>query len=565
MLTDNSTAPLILLVEDDNSHALLIKESFLNALEEYRLVMAGTLCDALSAIEQQSPDLVLTDYRLPDGDGCELVAYVKEMCPVVVTTSYGNEQIAVEAMKAGALDYVVKTSEAFQAMSRIVQRSLREWALIQDHLRAGEELRKSEEKFRALFESAKDGIFLLSLDGIIVSLNESFARMHGHSHEEMLKIRMEDLYTHETSRLLPERMKRLLAEEALTFEVEHYHKEGYIFPLEVSASPITFGGESYFLCFHRDITERKKAEKALTLSISLLNATLESTADGIIVVDANGIFTRWNQKLIDMWHIPEKYLKTQLRAPVLKQIISQIAQPETFISKFKELYKNPEESSTDTLKLTDGRVFRWYSQPQKIGDNVVGRVWSFNDITNYIRAEEALEESNRKLEILSITDGLTGIANRRYFDEVLVLEHARHARSDGELSLLMLDIDHFKEFNDRYGHVKGDECLRQIARAIADSATRPADLPARYGGDEFACILPETDRNGAIAIAEKIRCGIMDLAIQNQDSNVSDHVTVSIGVVTVKCSGDASAPDIIAPVDELLYRAKFCGRNRVEF
>ena len=250
---------------------------------------------------------------------------------------------------------------------------------------------------------------------------------------------------------------------------------------------------------------------------------------------------------------------------MLKQIISQIAQPETFISKFKELYKNPEESSTDTLKLIDGRVFRWYSQPQKIGDNVVGRVWSFNDITNYIRAEEALEESNRKLEILSITDGLTGIANRRYFDEVLVLEHARHARSDSELSLLMLDIDHFKEFNDRYGHVKGDECLRQIARAIADSATRPADLPARYGGDEFACILPETDRNGAIAIAEKIRCGVMDLTIQNRDSNVSDYVTVSIGVMTVKCSGDVSAPDIIAQVDELLYRAKSCGRNRLEF
>jgi len=187
------------------------------------------------------------------------------------------------------------------------------------------------------------------------------------------------------------------------------------------------------------------------------------------------------------------------------------------------------------------------------------------DITERKRAENALEESNRKLEALSITDGLTGIANRRHFDEILAREHARLTRSGAELSLILLDIDHFKAFNDNYGHVKGDECLRRIARVMADCTARPADLAARYGGEEFACILPETDRIGAVVIAEKIRRSILALAIPHKGSDIADVITASLGVVTVPCALDGSTVEILDQADELLYRAKSSGRNRVEF
>jgi diguanylate cyclase (GGDEF)-like protein len=175
------------------------------------------------------------------------------------------------------------------------------------------------------------------------------------------------------------------------------------------------------------------------------------------------------------------------------------------------------------------------------------------------------EELTAKLEALSITDSLTGIANRRRFDEILAQEHARLARSGAELSLILLDIDHFKSYNDNYGHVMGDECLRQIARVIADCTARPADLAARYGGEEFACILPETDQSGAVAIADKIRRGIMALVIPHNGSSVAEYVTASLGVVTVKCTPDESVVDIVAQVDQLLYQAKSRGRNRVEY
>jgi len=188
----------------------------------------------------------------------------------------------------------------------------------------------------------------------------------------------------------------------------------------------------------------------------------------------------------------------------------------------------------------------------------------FTDITERKRAAAALEESNRKLEVQSNTDGLTGISNRRHFDAVLAQEHARHARSGAELSLILLDLDHFKAFNDTYGHVKGDECLRQVARVMAKSARRPADLAARYGGEEFACILPETSRNGAAAIAEEIRQGIIALAIPHAGSSVAEHVTASLGVVTVRCAVGGSVEDIVAQVDKLLYKAKASGRNQIQ-
>lgn len=187
------------------------------------------------------------------------------------------------------------------------------------------------------------------------------------------------------------------------------------------------------------------------------------------------------------------------------------------------------------------------------------------DISANKLAKEQLEESNRKLEALSITDGLTGLANRRHFDEVLAKEHARHIRTGAELSLIMLDIDHFKAFNDCYGHVSGDECLRQIGRAIAEGASRAADLAARYGGEEFACILPETDRAGALVIAEQIRRGIQALAIPHRGSPVAEYVTASLGLATVECSADQAVEELVTRSDEMLYRAKSNGRNRVEF
>jgi diguanylate cyclase (GGDEF)-like protein len=179
-------------------------------------------------------------------------------------------------------------------------------------------------------------------------------------------------------------------------------------------------------------------------------------------------------------------------------------------------------------------------------------------VNNQVELKQARDQLTR----LAITDGLTGLANRRQFDETLLREYARLARHEAELSLLMIDVDHFKAFNDTYGHCKGDDCLRAVARVIADATLRPADLGARYGGEEFACVLPETSAEGANAIAEEIRAKIEMLRIPHACSTGADHVTVSIGVATTRCLPGGSPLDLISEADRQLYRAKLGGRNR---
>lgn len=202
------------------------------------------------------------------------------------------------------------------------------------------------------------------------------------------------------------------------------------------------------------------------------------------------------------------------------------------------------------------KPFPWQGRPVQMCE--------LQDITDRKQSEKALEELNDKLEALSTTDALTGIANRRRFDAALSQEYARHARSGAPLSLIMLDVDKFKEFNDTYGHVSGDACLRRITEVMTARATRPADLVARYGGEEFTCLLPETDHAGALVIAEFIRQDIMGLAIPHEHSAVAPVVTASLGVATVHCSAAGSPLDLVLRVDALLYQAKTGGRNRVE-
>lgn len=192
-------------------------------------------------------------------------------------------------------------------------------------------------------------------------------------------------------------------------------------------------------------------------------------------------------------------------------------------------------------------------------------VIAHEDITERKLMEIALVESNRKLELLTNEDGLTQISNRRHFDAVLSAECGRHARSGSALSLLILDIDHFKHFNDTYGHVQGDECLRSVARALTQCVKRPTDLVARYGGEEFVCLLPDTHLVGAISVAENMRKHIETLAIPHGSSPVSSIVTVSIGLVAVRCEHDTTPEGIVRQADELLYQAKNEGRNRIKF
>jgi diguanylate cyclase (GGDEF)-like protein/PAS domain S-box-containing protein len=180
-------------------------------------------------------------------------------------------------------------------------------------------------------------------------------------------------------------------------------------------------------------------------------------------------------------------------------------------------------------------------------------VQTLRDLTEEKAAQNALEQ-------LATRDGLTGLANRRCFDDTLKAEWARAMRQHQPLSLLMVDVDNFKAFNDANGHLGGDECLKRIAAAVA-SEMRANDLVARYGGEEFAVILPNQALKGAAIVAERIRCRIEQLQVPHGSG--SKHVTVSIGAATAIAATDTDPSQLVATADAALYRAKHMGRNRI--
>jgi len=182
--------------------------------------------------------------------------------------------------------------------------------------------------------------------------------------------------------------------------------------------------------------------------------------------------------------------------------------------------------------------------------------------TKQLEMSRDLASANRELEKLSRQDGLTGIANRRYFDSYLVTEVRRAAREKAPVSLILSDVDHFKAFNDCYGHQAGDDCLRRVAAALSSAGRRPADLAARYGGEEFAMVLPGTVLDGAVDVAQAVSRVIGGLAIPHARSAVDQNVTLSQGVVSLIPEKESASEDLIQHADQALYQAKQQGRNR---
>jgi diguanylate cyclase (GGDEF)-like protein/PAS domain S-box-containing protein len=195
---------------------------------------------------------------------------------------------------------------------------------------------------------------------------------------------------------------------------------------------------------------------------------------------------------------------------------------------------------------------------------LIGIVEQFKNIAERKRYEDALHKANTELQKLATIDALTQLSNRRIFDQQLKTEWKRLRREKAPLSLILCDVDFFKQYNDYYGHQAGDECLKDIAACMNSCIHRPSDLLARYGGEEFVVLLPHTTREGAITIAETIRKKVYALGREHARSDVSESVTISLGVASVVPPLDGQATDsLLKQADEALYASKAAGRNRV--
>ncbi|PKO91960.1 MAG: sensor domain-containing diguanylate cyclase [Betaproteobacteria bacterium HGW-Betaproteobacteria-1] len=193
-------------------------------------------------------------------------------------------------------------------------------------------------------------------------------------------------------------------------------------------------------------------------------------------------------------------------------------------------------------------------------DSLIGFMF---DISERKKTEQELLTLQKKLEELSFKDGLTGIANRRMFDSILETEWADARRNQSPISLIMLDIDYFKQYNDEYGHIQGDVCLTRVAGILNSASSRPRDFVARIGGEEFAIILPETDEASARKVAERCRIAIEQEKIPHAKSGVSDYLTLSMGLSTAIPGQSDTALSLVEQADKSLYQAKNQGRDRI--
>ncbi|MBF0345340.1 MAG: GGDEF domain-containing protein [Nitrospirae bacterium] len=237
----------------------------------------------------------------------------------------------------------------------------------------------------------------------------------------------------------------------------------------------------------------------------------------------------------------------------ITEYMSLFAEEEEIISKAEDILESAKQQQNilaphfDKLLRSYKKLFGQTKRIVKMADNL----------------QRDLNTATDKLSVLCKIDQLTGIANRRCFEDTYNVQWKRSVRNRTQLALIVIDIDYFKQYNDTYGHSKGDICLQKVAQAIQQTLKRPDDFLARYGGEEFVVVLPTTDENGALLIAESIRDSIEALSIPHRMSKVSNHLTISMGVCVMTASLVDYKDVHFQRADEALYQAKNEGRNRV--
>lgn len=445
-----------------------------------------------------------------------------------------------------------------------------------DDLRATEhKLQNVVNLHNLVTENSRDVIILADFDGRRNYVSPAAANWGGWQQEELLGLSSLEL-VHPDDRPMALAMVRSLQAggDGGLVECRVQKRDGdYVWVeanLRAIRDPFTSAPVG-ILNMVRDIGRRKAAEQEREFQSSLLRAILDVSLDGVLVVSEEGYIVTSNNRLYDVWHIPG--FKSSTRRPVghlpakdeivLPEVLNCVKDTKEYVQRVRELYADHAAKDQCQLELKDGRTLERYttSLRNELGA-YLGRAWFFRDISERKAAEEALRVANHELETLAVTDGLTGLANRRHFDQFISTEWRRGMRDSKPMSLLLIDVDLFKSYNDTYGHLCGDMCLKQIAVTAQSVISRPSDLVARFGGEEFAIILPNTPKEGALDVSQQL-CEAIRRRALTHSANPLGILTISIGCATVLPRPAQHARVLIEKADAALYGAKSNGRNQV--
>ncbi len=299
---------------------------------------------------------------------------------------------------------LVKNEEKIRSLLAASEQSRRTLlSILEDEKLAKEALRESEEKYRTVVETTDTGFVALDEQGRVSNANLNYAHMLGYSSVDKIIGRQVTEWTapYDLERNRIEISKCFNNGSVRNLEIDYKRTDGAIVPIEINATTLHTKNGKIILTICRDITKRKRVEEALHQSLSLLNATLESTADGILVIDRDGKVVGLNQKFLQLWHIPQSVSDSNDDKILLSFVLDQLRDPKAFLAKVDQLYAEPDARSEDIVEFNDGRIFERYSQPQKLGEIIVGRVWCFRDVTERKQVEQKILEYQKHLKRLA--------------------------------------------------------------------------------------------------------------------------------------------------------------------
>jgi diguanylate cyclase (GGDEF)-like protein/PAS domain S-box-containing protein len=437
--------------------------------------------------------------------------------------------------------------------------------------RRREEATKANLMYRAIFEALPDCLNAKDISGRFLAANPATAVLMGAASPEALLGRTDfDFYPDETAQIFrQDELKVYDAGIAVAVEQRFARIEGdpttWLSTLKTPMRDAT-GALIGMITHNRDISDQKRLEMELSESQSRLGAALKHMADALVMFDRDGRIVFSNAQYLELFpltadvRVPGTHIRDIIRTAIERgeEVGVSKAETEAFVERIWSSFGTTGERQ---VSLAGDRWLDARTRPTADG----GCLIVFSDITKIKRVESELMALNQQLEELANTDSLTALLNRRAFDRMLEQEFSRAVRDQAELSLLLIDLDNFKAYNDTYGHQQGDECLRLVSRCLKDVVRRSTDVAARYGGEELVAILPSTAEEGALTIAESFRRAVVELAIPHTGS-ARGVVTVSIGVaaLTEQNRPGRDAMELLHRADEALYAAKAAGRDRVQ-
>ncbi|MBD0269079.1 MAG: diguanylate cyclase [Cyanobacteria bacterium Co-bin8] len=439
---------------------------------------------------------------------------------------------------------------------------------ITEQKQAENALKESRALYQSLTEVLPHCLYRTDIEGRLIFANPAFLKTLDRPIEDCLGKTAYDFYPPSLADKYTADNERVITTGATLRTVEAHktpagQEEIYV---QVIKSPV-YGADRQITGVQGvfwDITDLKRTQDELNTQKQFLQQVIDNMPSATFVKDCQGRLIAVNQASASMHG----------------------KQPEEMIGKVETEF-NPNVTSADlehlftlnqqvisqritlqeelTITNVSGET-RWYqtivSPFVSPSGEVQGIIGNCIDITERKSVEADLQAANLKLERLATFDSLTKVANRRRFDDYLQQEWQRMAREGQPLSLILLDVDYFKIYNDFFGHQQGDVCLFKVAQALCRAVKRTADLVARYGGEEFTVILPNTRRAGAIVVAEAIQSEIASLQVPHPNSAVSPYVTASMGIASTMPSSDGSCDELLAAADAALYQAKRRGRDR---